>query len=339
MSATAPAMSLQPWLEAPWRTLSAHVESGRVPQGLLIHGPAGVGKAQLAEALAQRLLCLHPGLLACGDCAGYLLFRAGNHPDFIRVEPPEPGKGIGVDAIRQLCGSLALKPQYGGFRIVLIAPAHLMNANAANALLKTLEEPAERTVLLLLTEHHAQLPATIISRCQRLPVAAPDPTLARQWLARQRPEADAAVLLAAAGGSPLKALALAGSDAVAQRRQVFAELLDIVQGRVPPTDFAERWHKAPDLDDILGWLLSLTADLIRLAAVPEFASIGNADLRTDLQRLAGRLNSASLCDYWDVLIRTRRALTTQANRQLLLEQALIHWFQLSQIPPPKGPRP
>jgi DNA polymerase-3 subunit delta' len=319
---------LYPWLAGPWRTLGVHIESGRVPQALLIHGAAGLGKLRLAEAFAQKLLCGRPAEWACGECPGCRLFLAGTHPDFIRVRPPEPGKAIGVDAIRHLIGDLALKSQYAGFRVVILAPAHQMNLSASNALLKTLEEPAERTVVLLLTEAPSALPATILSRCQKLPLPMPDREAACRWLETASPGCAAEVLLAAAQGSPLRALALAGSNLVEKRRAAFAECVDLLLGRREPIAVAERWHGEAH-EEFIDWMLSWTADLIRLGSAADCRPVRNPDLREHLQPLAGRLDLDSLFDHWSLLLQSRRALGGQANRQLLLEEVLIRWSELA----------
>lgn len=319
---------LYPWLAEPWRTLGARIRSGRVPQALLIHGAAGLGKTRLAEVFAQRLLCGYSNEFACGECPGCRLFLAGTHPDFIQVRPAEPGKAIGVDAIRQLIGDLALKSQYAGFRVVILAPAHQMNLSASNALLKTLEEPAERTVMLLLTEAPSALPATILSRCQKLPVPMPDRETACRWLEAASPGCAGDILLAAAQGSPLKALALAGSDVVERRRAVFSECLAVLSGKQEPVALAERWQARPH-EEFIDWMLSWTADLIRLASAPGCGPTRNPDLRGDLQPLAGRLDLESLFDHWSLLLQARRALSGPANRQLLLEEALIRWSGLA----------
>lgn len=319
--------ALYPWLADPWRALNAHLELGRVPQAMLIHGAAGLGKTRLAELFAQKLLCERPKEFACGECAGCRLFLAGTHPDFIRVQPAEPGKNIGVDAVRQLIAELALKSHYGGFRIVMISPAHQLNINAANALLKTLEEPAERTLMLLLTDSASALPATILSRCQKLPVGPPSLALACRWLEESSPGCRGGILLAATGGSPLKALALAGSEILERRRMVFSEFAAVLLGSAEPVAVAERWHSQPH-EEFIDWIMSWTADLIRLRSAPDGGEPRNADLKLELQPLAGRLNLESLFEYWSLLLQTKRVLSGQANRQLLLEELLIRWSDL-----------
>ena len=296
---------LYPWLTEPWRTLGVHLESGRVPQALLIHGPAGVGKALLAEAFAQKLLCGQPAEFACGQCPGCRLFLAGTHPDFIRVQPAEPGKAINVDAIRHLIDGLALKSQYSGYRVVIVAPAHQMNLNASNALLKTLEEPAERTIMLLLTESPSALPATILSRCQKLPVPMPNREAVHGWLEKECPGAAADVLLAAAEGSPLKALALAGSEVVDRRRAVFAECAGLLRGQLDPVAVAERWQGEPH-EQHIDWMISWAADLARMSSAGDECPLRNPDLRGELQVLAYRLDLYNLFEHWSLLLKTRR---------------------------------
>lgn len=324
----AAAAPLYPWLAEAWRALDGHWAAGRVPQALLIHGGVGLGKRRLAEIFAGKLLCTAAGEFACGRCAGCRLLQAGAHPDFIKVEPPEPGKAIGVDAIRHLIGDLALKPQYGGFRVILIAPAHQMNLNAANALLKTLEEPAERTAMLLLSDKPSALPPTILSRCQKLAIRLPERGSACGWLAAERPGCEAEVLLAAAQGSPLKALAMADSGVIERRRKAFSECTGLLLGREEPVTVAERWLAEPH-EELIDWMMSWTLDLVRLRSAPGWKKLANADFREPLQQVSGRLDLEGLLDHWALLLQSRRALGGQANRQLLLEEVLIRWSGLA----------
>lgn len=322
--------TLLPWLREPWQALRSRMEGDRLPQALLIQGPSGLGKEKLAETFAQRLLCRQPREFACGECMSCRLFLAGTHPDFLRIQPAEAGKTIGVDAVRELIADLSLKPQYGGYRIVVISPAHQMNLNAANALLKTLEEPAERTLILLLSEAPGALPATILSRCQRLPIALPDPATACAWLARQNLEAPE-MLLAAALGSPLRALALAGSDIITKRRTLFGEFLGLMHGREDPLVLAERWLNQAN-EDMMEWMLAWTTDLVRLAGAADCPKLYNPDLRDELRTLAQRLPLVGLLESWNLVLKAKRAISGQINRQLLLEELLIHWWRLGRRP-------
>jgi len=316
------------WLAPQWRTLDAYVQSGRVPQALLIVGKAGVGKTILAEAFSQKLLCRSPSEYACGECVSCKLYAAQTLPDFLRIEPEEAGKIIPVDAIRGLIAKLALKPQYSGRRVVLLSPAHQMNASSANSLLKTLEEPDSHTTLLLLTEAPHLLPATILSRCQRLDIPLPERAVALAWLKEKGQGERAEVLLALARGAPLKALGLANEGIIEKRGEYFSAWQAVLERGAEPSLLAEKWVKFP-VETLADWTISWTMDLIRLRAAPACRSLDNPDLADRLQAIAQKLNLPALFGYLDRLTAARRMLAGQANRQLLLEELLILWLGMA----------
>jgi len=316
-----------PWLQTYWRLLDAYALAGRVPQALLIAGHAGIGKMRLARAFAQRLLCRRPGDFACGECVSCQLFEAQTHPDFLAVEPAEPGKTITVDAIRGLIGTLSLTPQYRGYRVVILAPAHQMNPAAANSLLKTLEEPDEHTVMLLLTESPSSLPATVLSRCQRMDIAVPEPRDVIKWLGEQGLAAQAETLLAIAQGAPLRALILAREGVIERRREFFWAWIDVVRRKREPVLVAEKWVKF-SCETLTDWMISWVIDLIRLNSAPSCRRLNNPDFSESLQATARQLELTGLYRFFDLLNATRRRLTGQVNRQLVLEELLIHWSQV-----------
>jgi len=317
-----------PWLQDGWTRLRAYLDAGRIPQALLMTGPAGSGKHQLAQLLASRLLCREPAQFACGRCHGCRLMEAGTHPDLLRVEPEEPAKPITVDTIRALTAALALRPQYSAHRVVILAPAHLMNSNAANSLLKTLEEPERHTVLLLLSERPSALPATIVSRCQRFRLGLPERAAVLDFLAARGHREQAPVLCSMAGGAPLRALELAGGDRVAARTEFFGDWSGLAEGRQQPVVVAEKWAKAA-VDDLVAWSASWLGDLIRLKSAGGGVPLDNSDLLPGLQALVGRLHLVSLFDHLDRVQQARRLLAGQTNRQLLLEDLLIRWAWLA----------
>lgn len=225
-----------PWLDEPWKGLQSKGE--RMPHALLIHGPQGIGKRLLAERFAQSVLCEAADRRArpCGTCVGCRWVGAGSHPDFRLVEPealarplasdeeaPQPSRGarpsieIKVDQIRALDGFLNLKSHRGGPRLALIHPAEAMNPNAANALLKGLEEPPGQAMFLLVSHRPSRLLATVRSRCVAVPVSVPDAAVSAAWL-KQQDARDAAAQLAFASGSPLRALEYAGEAGETIRR-------------------------------------------------------------------------------------------------------------------------
>jgi DNA polymerase-3 subunit delta' len=174
-------MSLMPWHAADWARLQARRERDALPHALLLCGPAGLGKRAFAQHFVRDLLCAHAQAgEACGQCRSCLLLEAGTHPDVVTLSFGLRKDGtlrteIVVEQIRDLSARLAMSSQFGGWQLALIDPADAMNAAAANALMKTLEEPSARTMLILVADAAWRLPQTIRSRCQRVEFNLPPP--------------------------------------------------------------------------------------------------------------------------------------------------------------------
>ncbi|MCV6606274.1 MAG: DNA polymerase III subunit delta', partial [Porticoccaceae bacterium] len=150
-----------PWQGELWDDIVHLHKKQRLPHALMLTGPADVGKSRFARALAQRVACGEPvGGYACGTCKSCKLIAAESFPDLKRVAPEEAGKAIKIDQIRALCDFMAKTAQQGGWKVALIEPAEAMNVNAANALLKTLEEPSNNTLLILVCHQLSRVPAT-----------------------------------------------------------------------------------------------------------------------------------------------------------------------------------
>ncbi|HEX7417896.1 MAG TPA: hypothetical protein VF315_07575, partial [Steroidobacteraceae bacterium] len=163
-----------PWLDAALESFRRARASGRLPHAVLIQGSAGVGAQVLAQQLAQLCLCRGPSPQPCGQCLDCRQVAAHEHPDCHEVIPLEDSKQIRIEQIRELASELALTSHRPGYKIGLLWPADALNRNAANALLKTLEEPPPRTLLVLVAAVPSRLPATLLSRCQRVRIAAPE---------------------------------------------------------------------------------------------------------------------------------------------------------------------
>ncbi|HYQ92090.1 MAG TPA: DNA polymerase III subunit delta' [Candidatus Competibacteraceae bacterium] len=315
---------LLPWHTSQWRELLQRKAADRLPHALLCSGPAGLGKRQFAEYFAQFLFCTvpTPEVSACGICRSCRLFLAGNHPDYLRVEPAEEGKPIKVDQVRELVAFLGYTSQLGGYKIALLTPAERMNLNAANSLLKTLEEPPGNSLLVLLSTAVAQLPATIRSRCQQLRFQLPPFEMALAWL-QPRVSGNAALLLGLSGGAPLQAQAYADPVWLAHRRNLFETYCAVVTGQVDPVRAAEVWSK-PDVAANLRCLIGWQMDMIRLKMMrdPPPHRLLNPDLRQALQGLAERWSPLWLFQRLDTLIRLHALCATQVNRPLLLEALL-----------------
>jgi DNA polymerase-3 subunit delta' len=262
---------------------------------------------------------------------------AGAHPDLRLIEPvltDEEGNvtvvdAITVDRIRELTAFTHLSTHRHRAKVAVIAPAEAMNAAAANALLKTLEEPPAATYLMLVSHQSARLPATIVSRCQRLPMPEPDAATAATWLTGHG-VADAGRVLAQAGGAPLLALELA--DPVLQREcdRWLAELAR--PERLSPVAIGARLESAAKderkalLAAAVYWLLTWTADLAAVVSggPPRF----HPQAREALATLATRVARVPLFRYYQTLLRQRALLTHPLQPRLVAEALLIEYRDL-----------
>jgi len=326
----------------PWQAQSAREAlAGRRtwPHALLIQGPAGIGKHVLALHFAQALLCEEPRAdgLACGACPGCRYVIAGQHPDLRVVEPVDvdddgtitPRADIPIAAIRALTAFAQVTSHRRVAKVALIAPAERMNAAAANALLKTLEEPPPDMYLLLVSGQPGRLPATVRSRCRVFDVPAPPTAQALAWLAAAG-VADGASVLAQAGGAPLAALALADAALQAERAHWLAAL-----GRpeaLSPLALGARIESAgrdvrrDRLAAAIDWLSSWTADLARVAAGGEARA--NADHARALAALAPRVARVALLRYHRRLLRQRAWIHHPLQPRLVVEALLIDYRTL-----------
>ncbi|MGJ8687868.1 MAG: DNA polymerase III subunit delta', partial [Spongiibacteraceae bacterium] len=235
-----------PWQLSRWSQLCELVESKRLPQSLLLSGPEAIGKQRFAEAFSAYLLCRSPSALAaCGQCKSCGYFLAGSHPDYQLVAPLEGKRQIAVDQLRAVKSFAEQSAHYeGGRKVIVIQPAEAMNHFAANALLKTLEEPTANTYLVLVSNASAKLLPTIRSRCIQYTFGVPDAEQAKNWLANYINDADERDhLFAEAGGRPLLARQLHEQDGLGLRRQLDAGMQKLAAGEVSPLALAETYQE------------------------------------------------------------------------------------------------
>ncbi|MBI1425156.1 MAG: DNA polymerase III subunit delta' [Gammaproteobacteria bacterium] len=319
-----------PWTQAPWTQLQVRRQQQRLPHALLLTGPKGLGKTGFARDLAQSLLCEQPSSegLACQQCRACARFAAATHPDFLVVEPEEAGKAIKVDQIRDLIAQFTLATHQGGYRVAIVQPAEQMNLAAANSLLKTLEEPPADSLLVLVSANPSLLPATILSRCQRLDFSPPSHAEALAWLSQEQqiPVDEAEALLSLACDAPLSALALREESVLAQRQALFQSFTAIARGQSALANL-DPWLKLA-LPTPIHWLSSWINDLIRVkSGVP--AGLRNRDLREGLQNIAQRVDLQGLFDFLDELHNILRMQRSPLNAQMLMEGVLLRWQSLS----------
>jgi len=246
-----------PWLDTPWQRVAEALSSQRLPQGLLIVGRQGLGRHRLAHTIAAAALCEHPAAdgRACGACASCHQVQAETHPDLLHVRVREDKTAILVEQVRDLSRSLSLSSGTHGMRCAIVHEAERMNAAAANALLKTIEEPRPGVSIILVTDRVAAVPVTIVSRCLQLPVGAPPQAQALDWLQQQGRRTDWPLLLALSAGAPLAAVDLAESWPGTPEEDIRG-VCDAAAERLDPVALAARLKNLPPavLAQLMAWL-------------------------------------------------------------------------------------
>ncbi len=317
---------LLPWQQSQWQQLLLQWQQQRLPHALLLQGQMGLGKQNFANYLSQFILCQDPNKIdkACDQCHACRLFLAYNHPDFFRITPTKKQELIKVEQIRQLIQDLTLTSPLGGYTIAYIHPAQSMNTAAFNSLLKTLEEPTPKTLLILVSDTSKPLPATIVSRCQPLLFAPPSQSLGLQWLRQQSRHPQDVLLLKLAAGSPLLALELSETEQLNLRTQLFADCLAVMQGQGNIVKVAEVWAETY-LKLSLFWLLSWFRDMVALKLQVAEGQVINCDQIQSLQSFASQLNFIQLYQCIDQIMQTQQLFTTHTtiNKTMILEQLFI----------------
>jgi DNA polymerase-3 subunit delta' len=320
---------IHPWNRALFQQLTSDRE--RMPHALLLHGPSGVGKRDLGLALAQWALCEAPtedG--ACGVCDACNWFLQGNHPDYRYLEPKEEetdetgkvikkaSKEIKVEQVREVTDFLYLSAHRGGWRTALVYPAEFMNGAAANALLKTLEEPPPRVLLILVSHQPGRLLPTVRSRCRKIAVGLPEQELALEWM-QQAGVTDAESVLAEAGGAPLAAIGFADVER-SERRDAFLEYLS-KPAQLDVCAVAEAYKLM--LSEAWGWLVRWVHDALsqRLSGASRYFP-ARADV---VARLATQADLVGLIALERELAAAGRWLRHPLNATMLLESWLIRY--------------
>lgn len=319
--------TVYPWQTTQWQQLIRLHQQQLLPHAFLFSGIAGIGKKHFANQFAQALLCLSPNAegYSCQQCRGCHLVQAKSHPDLLYVEPQENGQIIKVDQVRELVEFVGSTSLQNGYRIVIVDPAHAMNLNAANALLKTLEEPGSNTLFILISDRGSRLPATIRSRCQKIEFHKPDKTIALQWMKENNIE-QAELLLRLAQGAPFKALAFLENDLLAKRNQLYQGLIALTKREMDPLQFAQQWQEI-DLAIILNLLQHWIQDLTRMQLTNDDTMMMNVDFQEPLKTLAQNNSVGKMIEYVDCIQKTNAATTSgmNLNRQLVLEELFIKW--------------
>lgn len=322
--------NLYPWQTSLWQSLAGRSQQAHA---YLLHGPKGSGKRALAEHFAAFLLCRSPvAQQPCGQCAACKLYAADTHPDLLRLEPEEEGKGILIASVRDLVGRILQTSQQGGRKVIIVEPAEAMTTGSANALLKSLEEPTGSTIFLLISHQFSFLLPTIKSRCVLQVCPLPNTQESIEWLQQQQSELSAEqcqTLLALASGSPLNAQKLFGSDVLAIREQVVSGVKQLFKQQSSPSDLAVAWAKMPQ-ELIFDWFCQWAQLLLRYKITEDDTELGLPDMSVVLKHVAPRAPLTALLETQDWLLEHRQKVLRRVplRADLLLEGLLVRWQML-----------
>ena len=311
-----------PWHDQIWHSLLTCFNENRMPHALLFSGAAGLGKYDFALRLARFLLCNNPTADACNTCVSCKLLEHNSHPD-LWLLGSEEGM-IKVDQIREFTQDVTHTPHQGKMMIGIINHAHLLNLAAANALLKTLEEPAAHVAIILLSDRSSFLPATIRSRCQNISFSPPVRAIAKPWLMENlTAPADADLLLNLAENAPLKALGMVSQ--LEAREKFLQDVFTFSDGKLEFNKFIAN-NVNYSWEFIFSNLISLVLDLIKLQRGID--SITNQDKKDILLRF--KIDQFQLFAYCDHLFELNKFINENINlnKQLLLENVLLDWSNL-----------
>ncbi|CAN7347890.1 DNA polymerase III subunit delta' [Trinickia sp. LjRoot230] len=340
---------IYPWQLDDWTRLQGL--RAHWPHALLFHGQAGIGKLHFAQHLAQGLLCEDPtgNGERCGSCVACNWFAQGNHPDYRALLPEllagelalasaassdekvetddgkktrAPSKEIKIEQVRALLDFCGVGAHRGGARVVLVYPAEALNAAAANALLKTLEEPPAGVVFLLVSARMDRLLPTIISRCRLWPMPTPSAERARAWLAQQG-VAEPGTLLAETGGAPLAAQALAADPNRPLRDFTLKQLAAGAQ--CDAFACAEALQKLP-VPVVLGWLQRWLYDVLaqRTADRPRYFPAA----ARELTQCARQIDANAFARYLKTVTRERAVENHPLNARLVFEALFLGYRAL-----------
>lgn len=301
-----------PWHSDAWQRLTK--ARARLPHALLLQGQEGLGKRVFALRFARMLLCADAADEgACGRCKSCHLLGAGNHPDLMRIGVEEERSAITVDQIRAITDFLSLKPHTAAHKVVIVAPADLMNLNAANALLKLLEEPPASGVFLLVSSRPMRLPATVRSRCVPILFRPPPAAMAQAWLTARLGRQDDMVLIQA-GGAPYMAEQLAGSEMKSTYAEVTRDLEALANTEGDPIRSAARW-KTLGTRVCLEAARSYISDRVRRLATTENGETNSKYFK-------------ELLSFFNVLNYAHSQTGASIDETLLLEETLVRWSEL-----------
>jgi len=318
------AIHLYPWLESTWQRLLQLYNSQRVPHALLISGAKGLGKANLIHAFEKLLLCQAPAEGACGTCRSCYLFEQNHHPDLRRLG--EDAKTIGIDEIRELTHFLDQTSHQQGYKVVTLFQGDQLSHGSANALLKTLEEPLGKTVLLLVAEQPQNMLATLKSRCTHVHIVLPPLPVSLAWLQSNYSENDKYLqqCLALAAGSPLRAREFLDADTGNWRSALTKAILIEPKSAFDSEDIQQFIANQPR--EALYLFYYWVAEVTRFALQASTGYLYTGSEVKHLEHLVRKIPLKKIFTFFEYLTESIKTLSLPGtNKQLLFETLFYRW--------------
>lgn len=328
-----------PWHEHIWQQWLSYLKNQMLPNALLLFGIPGLGKQTFARRIINNLLCTNPISSgdACEACHSCYLFKAGSHPDFIMLDSNN-NKSISIEKIRELQEIFNFTASCFNYKVALINNADYLSTNSANCLLKTMEEPPGKSLLILVSNQLSSVPITIRSRCRLVRFSIPDRVQATTWLTKLINNNNRAqLLLNIAGGAPLVALNLADLKCWNQRYRLIENYIQFLSGKLEFVHIAKLWMEGK-LFENTNWLMSVHTDIIRISLLPNLdlcnsdmhnSLICNSDMYNLLKSLIGKFPLMKHFEFLDYLLKINSLYSrSNVNIQMILESYLVSIAQL-----------
>lgn len=334
-------MMIYPWQQRQWQWWQAAVQSRRIPHALLLTGLNGLGKTHFAEMMVRSFFCkqrksncnevlMQNNIFETASdcrCHSCQLITGRTHPNLFRIYSEE-AHAIKIDEIRAACDFIAQTAIQGDYRFVIIESANKMNHYAANALLKTLEEPAPQGIIILITDQEGALPATLRSRCCRIVFSKPTQSIAHAWLSQHETVTDIPFLLRLAEGAPLKALSLAADEQCVARKLLYDHLLLLSESKTNPIAATKTCDKIePSI--LIEYFIIWIKDLMHLKLNTGEQHVVNQDFLTSLVHIssATSLNTLTKLNQYVLNLRSQIARGINLNKQLLMETLFYRFVE------------
>ncbi len=312
------------WHKPVWDQFSKARRQDHLPHALLLSGEEGIAKVELANNMVKSLLCTAPvskdliNYMPCDSCQACKTYESDANPDYLHIDLLESKQQIGIDQVRLIANFLNYTRSLSQQRVVLLNSADRMNVHAANSLLKSLEEPTQDTVIILISSRPESLLATIKSRCQLLHIPLPTKQQALDWLQKHKPELENPhKTLQIAHGKPLIAADI-DNEIINNYEELAGDILDCCLEKKSITELAKKWEKG-DIKQLLDWQIIWLQNYLKNAP----------NISDKHKKIKEKLTTSQKWSLYQALIEQKKLVHTSVNTLMFIENMLLLWLKAS----------